>query len=269
MKQYYWNVTGSLYRQSNLTFPFCKRSFWSWRQSWGTKSLLTTSSWTTSFHCPLPLASHSSSPWLEWCRLVPEEAWPSPLLVWVIVVLHPVLALSLSQELTATLFFPWQTDLSFMPSFGLEFITHMGVHVPDFVDAGLEMHTSAYHESSLNAKISMKRNQIRLSIPAPRSNTKLLTFRSVWIHRHWFCLDFVLIYLFFSDCLVFETQQQAAVHIVQSNSNCAATGRGPHWLQRLPTTVQWFKPLHNSALLWCFFSGRSTILPTDRRNKVS
>lgn len=197
MKQYYWNVTGSVYRQSNLTFPFCKRSFWSWRQSWGTKSLPTTSSWTMSFHCPLPLASHSSSPWLEWCRLVPEEAWPSPSLVWVIVILHPVLALSLSQELTATLFFPWQTDLSFMPSFGLEFITHMGVHVPDFVDAGLEMHTSAYHESSLNAKISMKRNQIRLSIPAPRSNTQLLTFRSVRIHRHWFCLDFDWFIYFF------------------------------------------------------------------------
>ncbi|XP_061600428.1 apolipoprotein B-100 [Cololabis saira] len=67
------------------------------------------------------------------------------------------------------------TDLSFMPSVGLEFITHMGVHIPDYVDAGIEMHTSAYHESSFNARITMKRNQIRLSIPAPTSNTQLVS----------------------------------------------------------------------------------------------
>lgn len=84
-----------------------------------------------------------------------------------------------------------------MPSLGLEFITHMGIYVPDFVDAGLEMHTSAYHESSLNARISMKRNQIRLSIPAPRSNTQLLTFRSVWIHSHSFFPDYCSIFHFF------------------------------------------------------------------------
>nr|XP_057933173.1 apolipoprotein B-100 isoform X2 [Doryrhamphus excisus] len=65
--------------------------------------------------------------------------------------------------------------LSLMPSVGLEFITQMGVHAPDFVEAGLQMHTSLYHESSLNAKISMERNQIRLSIPAPKSNTQLFT----------------------------------------------------------------------------------------------
>lgn len=94
------------------------------------------------------------------------------------VALH--LDVSLKLQLTATLcyFYP-QSDLSFMPSVGLEFITNMGVHIPDFVEAGLEMHTSAYHESSLNAKITMKKNQIRLSIPAPKSNTQLLSFRSV------------------------------------------------------------------------------------------
>lgn len=84
-----------------------------------------------------------------------------------------------------------------MPSFGLEFITHMGVHIPDFVDAGLEMHTCVYHESSLNAKISMKRNQIRLSIPAPSSNTQLLSFRSVRVHFHKFCADFSFNIMFF------------------------------------------------------------------------
>nr|XP_046268549.1 apolipoprotein B-100 isoform X3 [Scatophagus argus] len=68
------------------------------------------------------------------------------------------------------------TDLSFMPSVGLEFITQMGVYIPDYVESGLEMHTNMYHESSLNAKVTMKKNQIRLSIPAPKSNTQLLSF---------------------------------------------------------------------------------------------
>uniref|UniRef100_A0A8D0D7V1 Apolipoprotein B n=1 Tax=Sander lucioperca TaxID=283035 RepID=A0A8D0D7V1_SANLU len=67
------------------------------------------------------------------------------------------------------------TDLSFMPSVGLEFITQMGVHIPDYVEAGLEMHTNMYHESSLNAKITMSRKQMRLSIPAPKSNTQLFS----------------------------------------------------------------------------------------------
>ncbi|XP_072221414.1 apolipoprotein B-100 [Leuresthes tenuis] len=67
------------------------------------------------------------------------------------------------------------TDLSFMPSVGLEFITQMGVHIPDYVDAGIEMHTNMYHESSLNAKVDVNRNQIKLSIPAPKSNTQLFS----------------------------------------------------------------------------------------------
>ncbi|KAM9341244.1 apolipoprotein B-100 [Symphorus nematophorus] len=67
------------------------------------------------------------------------------------------------------------TELSFMPSVGLEFITQMGVDLPDYVEAGLEMHTNMYHESSFKAKVTMSKNQIRLSIPAPKSNTQLLS----------------------------------------------------------------------------------------------
>lgn len=65
-----------------------------------------------------------------------------------------------------------------MPSVGLEFITQMGVHVPEYVAAGFEMHTNMYHESSLSAKVTMKKNQIRLTIPAPKTNTQLLSVRS-------------------------------------------------------------------------------------------
>ncbi|KAM9355030.1 apolipoprotein B-100 [Pholidichthys leucotaenia] len=67
------------------------------------------------------------------------------------------------------------TDFSFMPSVGLEFITHMGVHVPDYVDAGIQMCTNLHHQSSLNGRVTLNRNQIRLSIPAPKANTQLFS----------------------------------------------------------------------------------------------
>ncbi|XP_059209033.1 apolipoprotein B-100 isoform X2 [Centropristis striata] len=70
---------------------------------------------------------------------------------------------------------PTNADLSFKPSVGVEFITQIGVHIPEYVESGLEMHTNMFHESSLNAKVTMSRNQLRLSIPAPNSNTQLFS----------------------------------------------------------------------------------------------
>lgn len=66
-----------------------------------------------------------------------------------------------------------------MPSVGLEFITRMGVQIPDYMDTGIQMHTNMYHESSLSAKVTVDRKQIKLSIPAPKSNTQLFSMRSV------------------------------------------------------------------------------------------
>ncbi|KAM7395254.1 hypothetical protein PAMA_006830 [Pampus argenteus] len=70
---------------------------------------------------------------------------------------------------------PNMKELLFMPSVGVEFVTQMGVHVPEFVVSTVEMHTNMYHESTLNAKISMEQNQIKLSIPAPQGTTNLLS----------------------------------------------------------------------------------------------
>lgn len=64
-----------------------------------------------------------------------------------------------------------------MPSVGVEFVTEMGVHVPEFVVSAVEMHTNMYHESALNAKITMEQNEVKLSIPAPQGTTKLLSIR--------------------------------------------------------------------------------------------
>ncbi|XP_037606933.1 apolipoprotein B-100-like [Sebastes umbrosus] len=70
---------------------------------------------------------------------------------------------------------PNMKELLFSPSIGVEFVTKMGVHVPEFVVSAVEMHTNIYHESTLNAKITMEENQIKLSIPAPQGTTKLLS----------------------------------------------------------------------------------------------
>lgn len=64
-----------------------------------------------------------------------------------------------------------------MPSVGVEFLTQMGVHVPEFVVSSVEMHTNMYHESTLNAKITMEQNQVKLSIPAPQGTTRLFSIR--------------------------------------------------------------------------------------------
>ncbi|XP_039982146.1 apolipoprotein Bb, tandem duplicate 1 [Xiphias gladius] len=66
------------------------------------------------------------------------------------------------------------SQVTFMPSAGIEFVTQVGSHIPEYVNSGLEMHTNIFHESGLSAKISMGRDKVKLTIPAPRSPTKLI-----------------------------------------------------------------------------------------------
>lgn len=73
-----------------------------------------------------------------------------------------------------------------MPSVGVEFITQMGVYIPEFVVAAIEAHTSVYHESALNAKITMSNNQIKLSIPAPEGNIQLFSIGYKALHQHFY-----------------------------------------------------------------------------------
>ncbi|KAK3537618.1 hypothetical protein QTP70_017011 [Hemibagrus guttatus] len=68
-------------------------------------------------------------------------------------------------------------QLVFKPSVGVEFVTQMGISFPEFVDAGIRMHTNIYHESSLDSKITMGANQVKLSIPVAKENTQLLSIR--------------------------------------------------------------------------------------------
>ncbi|KAG7270492.1 hypothetical protein CRUP_032788, partial [Coryphaenoides rupestris] len=75
------------------------------------------------------------------------------------------------------------SEISFMPSAGVEFVTQIGSYIPEYVNSGLEMHTNLYHESGLQAKISMGRDSVKMTIPAPKSPTKLISITfAVEIH---------------------------------------------------------------------------------------
>ncbi|XP_041661447.1 apolipoprotein B-100-like [Cheilinus undulatus] len=69
---------------------------------------------------------------------------------------------------------PDMSEVSFMPSAGIEFDTRIGSFVPEYVNSGLEMHTSIFHESGLKAKVAMARDNVKLTIPAPVAPVKLV-----------------------------------------------------------------------------------------------
>ncbi|KAM4528942.1 apolipoprotein B-100-like [Fundulus diaphanus] len=73
---------------------------------------------------------------------------------------------------------PNMKEVVFSPSIGVEFMTQMGVHFPGSVASAVEMHTNIFHESSLNAKITMEQNELKLSMPAPQGTTKLFRIRN-------------------------------------------------------------------------------------------
>ncbi|KAK5884332.1 hypothetical protein CesoFtcFv8_018167 [Champsocephalus esox] len=66
------------------------------------------------------------------------------------------------------------SEVTFMPSAGIEFVTEIGSHIPEYINSGLEMHTNIFHESGLSAKISMESDNVKLTIPAPTGPTKLI-----------------------------------------------------------------------------------------------
>ncbi|XP_063079430.1 apolipoprotein B-100-like [Engraulis encrasicolus] len=76
------------------------------------------------------------------------------------------------------------SEVAFMPSAGIEFVTEVGAHFPDFVQSGLEMHTSIYHESGLKAKVSIAPNNFKLTIPAPHSPTRLIRLSNSLVSLH-------------------------------------------------------------------------------------
>ncbi|XP_075779540.1 apolipoprotein B-100 [Pelodiscus sinensis] len=69
-----------------------------------------------------------------------------------------------------------QADLIIKPSMAIEFITHVGVNIPAFARSGVEMISNIYHESGIEAQVALRTGQLKFSIPAPKTPTKLFSF---------------------------------------------------------------------------------------------
>ncbi|KFP80367.1 Apolipoprotein B-100, partial [Apaloderma vittatum] len=68
-----------------------------------------------------------------------------------------------------------QAELIAKPSVAIEFVTHLGINMPEFAKSGVEMNSNIFHESGIEAHVSMKAEQLKFSIPAPKTPTKLLS----------------------------------------------------------------------------------------------
>ncbi|XP_039521759.1 apolipoprotein B-100-like isoform X3 [Pimephales promelas] len=72
-------------------------------------------------------------------------------------------------------FNPGKREFVLTLSAGIEFVTEIGTHFPDYVHCGLAMHTNIYHESGVTARPSVTDSQLKLSIPAPHGPTELIS----------------------------------------------------------------------------------------------
>ncbi|XP_032441947.1 apolipoprotein Bb, tandem duplicate 1 [Xiphophorus hellerii] len=70
---------------------------------------------------------------------------------------------------------------TFMPFGGIEFVTQVGSYIPEYVNSGLEMHTNIFHESGIRAKVSMGRDHVKLTIPAPTNPAKLIQITNSFV----------------------------------------------------------------------------------------
>lgn len=70
-----------------------------------------------------------------------------------------------------------QAELAAKPSVAIEFVTHLGVNIPEFASNGVQMNTHIYHESGIEARLGVRAGQLKLTIPAPKTPTKLFSIR--------------------------------------------------------------------------------------------
>uniref|UniRef100_A0A8C7DU97 Apolipoprotein B n=1 Tax=Naja naja TaxID=35670 RepID=A0A8C7DU97_NAJNA len=72
-----------------------------------------------------------------------------------------------------------QADLSLKPSMAVEFITHLGVNIPEFARNGIQMNTNIYHESGIETNVALKAGHLKFTFPAPKAPVKLFSISNV------------------------------------------------------------------------------------------
>ncbi|KAL7988083.1 hypothetical protein Chor_007002 [Crotalus horridus] len=70
-------------------------------------------------------------------------------------------------------------DLIVKPSMAVEFITHLGVNIPEFARNGVQMNTNIYHESGIEANVALKAGHLKFTFPAPKAPVKLFSISNV------------------------------------------------------------------------------------------
>lgn len=68
-----------------------------------------------------------------------------------------------------------QAELVAKPSVSLEFVTNMGIIIPDFAKSSVQMNTNFFHESGLEARVALKAGQLKVIIPSPKRPVKLFS----------------------------------------------------------------------------------------------
>ncbi|XP_053141166.1 apolipoprotein B-100 [Hemicordylus capensis] len=72
-----------------------------------------------------------------------------------------------------------QAELIAKPSVAVEFITHVGINIPEFGRNGVQMNTNIYHESGIEARVGLKAGQLKFTIPVPKTPQKLFSISNV------------------------------------------------------------------------------------------
>ncbi|KAM8931828.1 apolipoprotein B-100 [Lycaon pictus] len=67
------------------------------------------------------------------------------------------------------------TKLVAKPSVSMEFVTNMGIIIPDFSKTGIQMNTNFFHETGLEMQIAFKAGRLKFVIPSPTRPVKLFS----------------------------------------------------------------------------------------------
>lgn len=70
-----------------------------------------------------------------------------------------------------------QMELVTKPSVSVEFVTNMGIVIPDFARNGVQMNTNFFHGTDLEAQVGLNLGHLKFSIPAPKRPVKLFSVR--------------------------------------------------------------------------------------------
>ncbi|XP_075057476.1 apolipoprotein B-100 [Mixophyes fleayi] len=68
-----------------------------------------------------------------------------------------------------------KAEVTLKPAVAVEFVTQLGVQIPNFSKHAVQMNTNIYHESGVQARVSVKDGQFKFSIPAPTAPVKIFS----------------------------------------------------------------------------------------------